>query len=70
MKNKKDLLFYYKKRVVHTVLERELGSNFITLSSKVIIRKENFGGILFNKETGDIIEVDREAFIIISIKRY
>jgi radical SAM protein with 4Fe4S-binding SPASM domain len=67
VKNKKDLLFYYKKRVVHTVLERELGSNFITLSSKVIIRKENFGGILFNKETGDIIEVDREAFIIISI---
>lgn len=42
-------------------------SNFIRLSGKVIIRKENFGGILFNKDTGDVIEVDREAFIVISI---
>ena len=41
--------------------------NFIKLSDEVIMRKENFGGILFNKDTGDITEVDREAFIIISI---
>ena len=47
---------------VSTVLKREMNSNFIKLSSNVIIRKENFGGILFNKDTGDVIEVDREAF--------
>ncbi len=37
------------------------------LSSSVVIRKEHFGGILFNKSTGDLIEVDKEAFVIISI---
>lgn len=42
-------------------------SNIIKLSSRVRIRKEYFGGILFNMDTGDIIEVDREAFTVISI---
>jgi len=42
-------------------------SNLIKLSSRVVVRKEQFGGILFNMDTGDVIEVDREAFIIITI---
>lgn len=42
-------------------------SKFIKLSDKVKIRKEHFGGILFNKDTGDVIEIDREAFTVISI---
>ncbi len=42
-------------------------SNLIKLSSRVKIRKEYFGGILFNTNTGDVVEVDREAFKLISI---
>lgn len=42
-------------------------SDLIKLSNKVMIRKEFFGGILFNRDTGDVIEVDREAFTVISI---
>lgn len=38
----------------------------IRLSNKLVIRKEYFGGILFNRDTGDVIEVDREAFTVIS----
>lgn len=41
-------------------------SNFIKLSDKVKIRKEYFGGVLFNMDTGDVIDIDREAFILIS----
>lgn len=42
-------------------------SVIIRLADSVIIRKENFGGILFNIDTGDVIEVDRKAFTLISI---
>ncbi|NSW89532.1 MAG: hypothetical protein HPY74_02420 [Firmicutes bacterium] len=42
-------------------------SNLLKLSNRVIIRKEYFGGILFNRDTGDVIEVDREAFTVVSI---
>lgn len=42
-------------------------SNLIKLSSRVKIRKEYFGGILFNTNTGDVVEVDREAFKLILI---
>ncbi len=42
-------------------------SNLLKLSNRVILRKEHFGGILFNKDTGDVIEVDREAFTVISM---
>ena len=38
----------------------------IRLSDRVKIRKEYFGGILFDTDTGDVIEVDREAFAVIS----
>jgi len=48
-------------------LKREMNFNFLKLSNRAVLRKENFGGILFNKDTGDVIEVDREAFIILSI---
>lgn len=44
-------------------------SNLIKLSSRIRIRKEHFGGILFNMDTGDVIEIDREAFMVISIIR-
>lgn len=47
--------------------ENIMKSNLIKLSDKIIIRKEHFGGILFNMDTGDVIEVDREAFTVISI---
>lgn len=42
-------------------------SNHIKLSDDVKIRKEHFGGILFDTKTGDIVDVDREAFTVISI---
>ena len=37
-------------------------AKFIKLSDKVKIRKEHFGGILFNTDTGDVIEIDRGSF--------
>jgi len=45
-------------------------SNFIKLSDKVKIRKEYFGGVLFNMDTGDVIDIDREAFTVISIIKH
>lgn len=39
----------------------------LKLSNNVKIRKEYFGGIIFNMSTGDVIEVDRGAFTVISI---
>jgi radical SAM protein with 4Fe4S-binding SPASM domain len=41
-------------------------ANPIKLSDRVKTRKEYFGGILFNMDTGDVIEVDREAYKVIS----
>lgn len=38
----------------------------VKLSDKIKIRKEHFGGIIFNMVTGDVIEVDREAFTVVS----
>ncbi len=45
-------------------------SKFIKLSDRVKIRKEYFGGVLFNMDTGDIIDVDREAFTVLSIIKH
>ncbi len=41
--------------------------SIIKLSSRTRIRKEYFGGILFNMDTGDVVEVDREAFHVITV---
>jgi len=46
-----------------------MAANLIKLSDRVKTRKEYFGGILFNIDTGDVIEVDREAFTVISTMR-
>lgn len=37
------------------------------LDSKVILRREYFGGLVFNKDTGNTIDVDREAFILLQL---
>jgi radical SAM protein with 4Fe4S-binding SPASM domain len=42
-------------------------TDLLKLSNRIMLRKEHFGGILFNRDTGDLIEVDREAFTVISI---
>ena len=34
----------------------------VKLSEEVKLREEYFGGIVFHKNTGDILEVDREAY--------
>ena len=34
----------------------------VRLSDRIKIREEYFGGIVFNTETGDITEVDHEAY--------
>jgi radical SAM protein with 4Fe4S-binding SPASM domain len=39
-----------------------LKKGFVRLSNKVRLRPEYFGGIVFNSETGDTVEVDHEAF--------
>jgi radical SAM protein with 4Fe4S-binding SPASM domain len=39
---------------------REEGT--IRLADHVMLREERFGGLVFNANTGDILEVDREAF--------
>ena len=46
----------------------EIGDNnlrhmIIRVSDRVKIRKEYFGGMIFNSDTGDIIEVDKEKHI-------
>ena len=37
----------------------------VRLSEKVRLRAEYFGGIVFHKDTGDILEVDHEAFMLL-----
>jgi len=43
---------------------REEGA--VRLAEHVMLREEHFGGIAFNANTGDILEVDREAFNLLS----
>ncbi len=43
--------------------------NVVRLSPKVKVRQEHFGGLIFNMDTGDVIDIDREAFIVISMIR-
>ncbi len=43
-----------------------MAANLVKLSDKAKIRKEYFGGILFNMDTGDVVEIDREAFVLVS----
>ncbi len=45
----------------------DLQTTVIRLSKRAVIRKEHFGGLLFNRDNGDIFEVDREAFTLFSI---
>lgn len=42
-------------------------SSYVSFSDGVRIRKECFGGIVFDKDTGTIIDVDREAYILLSL---
>ena len=44
-------------------MEREL----FALSPDVRLRKENFGGLVFNKRTGDTLDVDREGFRLLTL---
>jgi hypothetical protein len=46
---------------------KELQTATIRLSNQVVLRKEHFGGLLFNRETGALFEVDQEAFTLFSI---
>jgi radical SAM protein with 4Fe4S-binding SPASM domain len=39
---------------------------FIRLSNCIRLREEFFGGIVFNRDTGDIVEVDREAYELLA----
>jgi len=43
---------------------REEGA--VRLAEHVMLREEHFGGIVLNANTGDILEVDREAFNLLS----
>jgi hypothetical protein len=61
---------YYVKIVENKRIRKHMKSNFIKLSDKVKIRKEYFGGVLFNMDTGDVIDVDREAFTVILIIKH
>lgn len=40
-------------------------SNIFTISSDIRLRKEHFGGLVFSKKSGNTIDVDREAFILL-----
>ena len=40
--------------------------NILSLSEKVRLRSEYFGGLAFNTGNGDIIELDKEAFALLS----
>lgn len=45
----------------------KLKSPYISFSDSVRYRKEYFGGILFNTSTGTMIDVDREAYLLVSL---
>lgn len=42
---------------------------FVRVSDNVRMRQEHFGGILFNRESGIMLEIDREAFRLVSLIR-
>lgn len=44
---------------------KDVKSPYISLSDSVRYRKEYFGGILFNIRTGTMMDVDREAYLLI-----
>lgn len=46
---------------------RNVKSPYISLSDSVRMRKEYFGGILFNTRTGTMMDVDREAFLLVEL---
>ncbi|MHB1405946.1 MAG: radical SAM protein [Desulfitobacteriaceae bacterium] len=46
---------------------RDVKSPYISLSDSVRIRKEYFGGILFNTGTGTMMDVDREAYLLVEL---
>ena len=37
------------------------------LNNNVVLRKEYFGGLVFNKNTGDTLDVDRETFALLQL---
>lgn len=39
----------------------------VRIADGVILRREYFGGILFHRYRGDVIEIDREAFALVSL---
>ncbi|MBL7112432.1 MAG: radical SAM protein [Bacteroidales bacterium] len=41
--------------------------NILSLSKKVRLRREYFGGLAFNTGNGDIVELDKEAFTLLSL---
>ncbi|MDO9535312.1 MAG: radical SAM protein [Bacillota bacterium] len=45
------------------IMEREM----ICLAHEVRLRKEFFGGLVFNRDSGTVIDVDREAFSLLSL---
>ncbi|MDW7658371.1 MAG: radical SAM protein [Bacillota bacterium] len=49
------------------MLIQDLSAKTIRLSRQAVVRKEHFGGLIFNRDTGDIFEVDREAYTLFSI---
>lgn len=42
-------------------------SPILTLKNSIRLRKEHFGGIIFDQMKGTVVEVDKEAFIMLSI---
>lgn len=47
---------------------RELYKSY-TFSKNIRMRREHFGGIVFNTRTGAMVEVDREAFVLLTKMR-
>ena len=37
------------------------------LNNNVVLRKEYFGGLVFNKDTGNTLDVDRETFVLLQL---
>ncbi|MGM0411590.1 MAG: hypothetical protein ACQEQF_12620, partial [Bacillota bacterium] len=40
-------------------------TKYYSLNDNIVLRKEYFGGIIFNKNTGTIIDLDQEAFLLL-----
>ena len=49
------------------IFEKQESGNILSLAKDIRLRREYFGGLAFNSGNGDIVELDKEAFALLSL---